>query len=290
MAAQPTLQNGLIWRIGCGKNIYVWRDKWLSKPTTYKVQSPRKILDNNARVSELIDQDTKRWKEDLIAEIFLEDEAKVIKSIPLSPFPSEDRLIWRGTKNGIFSVRNAYFLEMEKLANQHRSSSSLERGIDWKECWNLNVPNVTKLFLWKALHNLLLTRANLAKKGVLKDTSCPIYRLEEETVLHIIWRCPSSRDVWGGGQIKLQKCGGMWICFPSVFGAILGKCIAEDIELFAVLARRIWLRRNSIIHGECFTHPAQLLLDAQISLEYFRNANRKAHVEDPLAMTVSDIH
>jgi ribonuclease HI len=138
--------------------------------------------------------------------------------------------------------------------------------------------------------HLLPTRANLAKKGVLRDTSCPICGLEEETVLHIIWSYPSSRDVWGGGPIKLQKCGGTGICFPSVFGAILGKCNAEEIKLFVVLARRIWLRRNSVIHGECFTHPSQLLRDAQNSLEDFWFANRKAHIEDPLAMTVSGIH
>jgi hypothetical protein len=57
MAAQPTLQNRLFWRIGYGKNIYVWRDKWLLKLTTYKVQSPGRILDSSAQVSELIDQD-----------------------------------------------------------------------------------------------------------------------------------------------------------------------------------------------------------------------------------------
>jgi hypothetical protein len=96
--------------------------------------------------------------------------------------------------------------------------------------------------------------------------------------------------VWGGGPIKLKKCGVTGICFPSVFGAILGKCNAEEIKLFVVLARRIWLRRNSVIHGECFTHPSQFLRDAQNSLEDFRFANRKAHIEDPLAMTVSDIH
>jgi hypothetical protein len=226
------------------------------------VQSPRVILDSSACVSKLIDRDTKRWKDDLISNIFLEDEAKMIRSMPLSPFPVEDRLIWRGTRNGVFSVRSAYFLEMENLISQRGSSSSPEKRMEWKECWNLNVPNVTKHFLWKALQNLLPTRENLAKKGVLRDTSCPICGLEEETVLHIIWSCPSSKDVWGGGLIKLQKSGGEGNCFKGVFGAILEKCTNEEIELFAVLARKKWLRRNSVIHGECFTHPSQLLRDA----------------------------
>jgi hypothetical protein len=115
--------------------------------------------------------------------------------------------------------------------------------------------------------------------------------LRQETVLHIIWSCPSARDVWGGGGPKrLQKSGGLGGCFPSVFEAIMGKCNAEEADLFAVLARRIWLRRNSVIHGEIFTHPAQLLRDAQLSLEDFQNANQKTHNEEPTATAGLDVH
>ena len=90
--------------------------------------------------------------------------------------------------------------------------------------------------------NLLLTRVNLAKKEVIKDTSCPIYGLEDETVWHIIWSCPSSKDVWGGGPIRLQKSGGVGGCFRSVLEAILRRCNTEEIELFVVTMRRIWCR------------------------------------------------
>jgi hypothetical protein len=99
----------------------------------------------------------------------------------------EDRIIWGGTKNGNFSVRSAYFLEVEKNEAQRGKTSRLVEGILWKECWNMKVPNVVKLFLWKALHNLLPTRVNLAKKGVTTDKLCPICAMEEETVLHVLW-------------------------------------------------------------------------------------------------------
>jgi hypothetical protein len=164
MAAQPVLQNGLIWRVGEGNDIGIWTDRWVPKPTTYKIHSPRMELDRNARVLELIDHDTRRWKDDMILRIFLDDEAKIIRSIPLSPLPTEDRIIWRGTENGIFSIRSAYFLEVEKTEARRGEASRPVEGVIWKECWSLNVPNVVKLFLWRALHDLLPTRVNLAKK------------------------------------------------------------------------------------------------------------------------------
>jgi hypothetical protein len=173
MTAQPVLKNGLQWRVGNGNKIKVWNDKWLPRPTTYKPISPRRLLDQQACVSELINQTTRTWNTGLISEIFLEEEAELIRSIPLSPLPVEDRLIWRGTKNGLFSVRSAYYMEMENIANLQGSMSKPDEGRNWKEIWKLKVPNVVKHFLWKALNNLLPTKTNLARKGLLKTPSAP---------------------------------------------------------------------------------------------------------------------
>lgn len=70
-------------------------------------------------------------------------------------------------------------------------------------CWDLNVTNAIKMFLWRACHNLLPTKANLFKRGVCDDKLCPICLKEEETVAHITWECPAANDVWGGSWIKL---------------------------------------------------------------------------------------
>jgi hypothetical protein len=43
-------------------------------------------------------------------------------------------------------------------------------------------------------------------------------------------------------------------------------CEKNEVELFAVLTQKIWLRRNGIVHGECFTHPTQLLKEAEDAL------------------------
>jgi hypothetical protein len=100
----------LLWRVGDGKSIRVWVDRWLPIPISYSVQSTPKIISANATVDELIDVEMKVWKSCLIKEVFEENEAMAICQIPLSPGFPKDRMVWMGIKNGEFTVKSAYHL------------------------------------------------------------------------------------------------------------------------------------------------------------------------------------
>ena len=39
------LKEGLIWRIGNGENVRIWKDRWIPKPSTFMVQSQPILLD-----------------------------------------------------------------------------------------------------------------------------------------------------------------------------------------------------------------------------------------------------
>jgi hypothetical protein len=56
---------------------------------------------------------------------------------------------------------------------------------------------------------------------VAQDTLCPICGLDDK-VVHILWTCPSSNDVWGGGPVKLQKSDGVGGSFPNVLESVFG--------------------------------------------------------------------
>jgi hypothetical protein len=135
------------------------------------------------RVVELIDPTTKSWNLPLLKAVFQEDEAKIIYTIHLSPLQPNDQLIWRSTKNGMFTVRSAYYLAVEKQGQSRRESSGtsyMEKL--WKMIWSLAVHNSVKMFLWKACNNILPTKDNLFKRKVVDHTTCPICERDEKTV------------------------------------------------------------------------------------------------------------
>ena len=58
-AANVVLKAGLRWRIGTGSRVKIWKDAWLPSPTTHRVLSPISVLDQNATVDSLIDEETR---------------------------------------------------------------------------------------------------------------------------------------------------------------------------------------------------------------------------------------
>jgi hypothetical protein len=162
-----------VWRVGNGKKIRIWQDRWLLSPTTYKVLSPPRILEPNSTVSSLIDGDTKWWNSVLLEQLFSREEVLLIQSTPVSATDQEDILIWRGTAKGIFSVRSAYHIlkEQELVSRAEGSASTSTKGI-WHLIWQLNIPNVEKHFLWRACHDILPTRVNLCARKIITDPLC----------------------------------------------------------------------------------------------------------------------
>ncbi|XP_059440878.1 uncharacterized protein LOC132173397 [Corylus avellana] len=156
-------------------------------------------------------------------------------SIPLSPLLPKDKLIWRCTANGQFSVRSAYHLAVEWQEEESGGPSNPGEGCDmWKVCWQLNVPNAVKVFVWRACHNILPTRANLFKRK--KSIS-------------------EHQD------------------FAQLFEAMIGRYDKHELELFTVVARKVWMRRNTVVHGGDFIPPNQVFLMAEAGLEDFQRVN-----------------
>ena len=94
MAAHNIIQKGIRWRVGNGKSIQIWMDKWLPTPSVYKVTSPFSTLSMDARVEELIDIDSEVWINDVRKQIFTLREAETIGGIALSSNLPEDKQIW----------------------------------------------------------------------------------------------------------------------------------------------------------------------------------------------------
>ena len=242
------------------------------------IQSPPALLDSNALVSDLIDNDTKWWNLPMLKNNFSEEEVNLILSMPISVTNRGDKQIWRGTKNGLFSVKSAYFIQKE-LDRKEEAESSSGTGTSkvWKEIWKLRLPNVGKNFLWRACHEILPTRVNLHKKKIVEDALCPLCGREEETVMHVLWLCPAAVDVWSLGCKIFQKWPSDGKDFIQLVEKVLQSFEMEDTQLFAEIAHQEWLRRNDFVFGNNFLHPDILVKNAKDHVAEFMRVTEKSN-------------
>ncbi|KAG6647295.1 hypothetical protein CIPAW_07G069100 [Carya illinoinensis] len=91
---------GSMWRIGSGKETRIWKDKWLPQPSSFMVQGQGQGVDEEAKVAELIHEDTKQCDREKILNMLGPANADVIQRIHVSSTGAVDKLMWLGTKDG----------------------------------------------------------------------------------------------------------------------------------------------------------------------------------------------
>jgi ribonuclease HI len=66
----------------------------------------------------------------------------------------------------------------------------------------------------------------------------------------------------------------------------LARCNEEVVQLFAGVARRLWLHRNEVVHG---SHPTLLVRQARIAVEEFKKVHEQAELpNDPQSRLVQE--
>lgn len=205
----------------------------------------------------------------------------------LSPLRHPDKLVWIGTKNGLFLVRSAYHLEMTRRVQEFGECSKTKENHDfWKAIWNLQAPAVLKNFVWKICNNLLPTKENLFRKHIVHDPLCPFCLVNTETTCHILWSCPSSVAVWQERSRRVQKISlveSEGVCFIK---QLMAKLEVEEVEEALTVARLIWLRRNSFVFGREFTFPSKLVIIAKESVDNFLQANHRLAPNDSVQVPI----
>lgn len=236
------IKEGLLWRVGNESQIKIWKDRWLPSSSTHMVQSPAKILPEDSCVQQLIDVSTSTWKTNLIEDIFLNDEADAIYSIPLSRLGAEDKVMWGYTNKGVFFVKSAYHLEHSRIrVGKGETSTVATTKVGWNPIWKLNVQGVVKQFIWKACHDLIPTRLNLFKKHICDTNLCSICEKEVETITYNLWYCPADLDVWAEHGSPVHKWANTEVEFMELWKK-LNLCLEEEeVGLVAYTMRQIWL-------------------------------------------------
>lgn len=228
----------------------------------------------DAKVSDLIDVSIKGWNCALIDNSFSAYVANIIKNIPLYPLLRPDKIIWNGTLNGVFSVKSAYHMALDLLRRKNGECSSSSGNSEfWKKIWAVEAPNASNFFLWRACQNVLHTKQNLLRKGVVDSDLCPCCQLEVESVIHALWNCPNAQDVWGCGPILFQKCPSIFSEMAELVSYLFTRLNDDLMSLTVVDFHRIWLRRNKLIFEDQFSSPMKVFIEASQFFEDFKMYN-----------------
>jgi hypothetical protein len=100
------LKKGLIWRIGNGQSIRIWRDPWIPRPHSFRPISKQRNC-RIRRVSGFLSQQG-AWDMQKLQSYFLQVNIEEIIELRPSPRLQHDILAWAPEKSGVFSVRCAY--------------------------------------------------------------------------------------------------------------------------------------------------------------------------------------
>ena len=117
------------------------------------------------------------------------------------------------------------------------------------------------------------------RKGVIKEDRCTLCDNDSDTLIHVLCECPSAVDVWGACRGKIQKCSFRGNGFLDIFELFLNRCSHAEVNLFAILAKKLWARRNTVLHGGEFIHPNILVQQGEALLLQFTDATGKGGVD-----------
>lgn len=246
------LKKGLVWRVGNGRSIRVWRDNWIPRPFSYKPIT----LQGRCRirfVSELLDGNG-AWNIGLLHEFFLPVDVAEIVKIRASPRLEDDTLAW-GHKFGNFSVKSAYNLAFDEVHRGLATGSSSRpdgRRSCWKLIWSCEVPPTVRNHAWKVATNALPTWQKKFSRGLENDDICPVCGDEPEVNFHPFLRCPLSRELW-------RTMSSVWTLLEIDLVQNIGKewllCALaplSDVERSMLLMTiwRAWIIRNEVVHNK----------------------------------------
>ncbi|KAA3484427.1 reverse transcriptase [Gossypium australe] len=185
------LLKGLGWRVGDGQKISIWEDRWVPGNEMLNCQNSSQNS-SLVKVVELIDNNTRRWNEELILRTFAVRDAKRILCIPLSMRSHEDFFIWREEATEEYSVRSGHRVLAQ--GGHTQIQDSLKKF--YKKLWSLDLPSKIKITAWLSMCNYLPNFSNLHYRRIMGPVNCKRCQAEIETREHLFRNCHVAKETW----------------------------------------------------------------------------------------------
>ncbi|KAK9030203.1 hypothetical protein V6N11_031633 [Hibiscus sabdariffa] len=201
--------------VGDAIDVHLWNDTWVPSVGPLRPWLSNALPSvNQLHFEDMLHADG-NWNVSRLSELLDQGVVPhVLGVLPPSFDNARDRVAWRLTPTGAFTVASAYegFL----------SPSWDVCDPKWSSIWSLPVAQRDRMFLWLVLRQRLMTNVERVRRGLSSNPSCSSCGCYSETILHILRDCPPVRSFWKSiiPQVEHE-------CF---FGASLDHWVAMNIK------------------------------------------------------------
>ena len=186
-----------MWDVAAGDKALFWEDSWEGSPPIQsspildilkvKLKSSWGCKVKDYKVKEMSDG-VLRWRWCSLDGLDLDPDSvvafeKIILDRKVKQSERSDSLIWAGSKDGIYSVKQGYRVIMHS-----QLWNSVEMPLNL--CWDSACLPKVGFFLWLALQNRALIADRLSRLGIIGPNWCVMCKRHNEDVDHLFLNYP----------------------------------------------------------------------------------------------------
>jgi len=214
-------------------------------------------------VKELVDPLTLTWDHDKLQRFFTPLDAEVISSIPLTTRGQNDFWAWHYEKAGVFSVRSAYRMLVQKKENltawlEHTPSTSDIRANEkeWTAIWQLKVPPKIKVFLWRLARHSIPTADVLHRRHIAPHAACLVCGVPDSWK-HSLLECNLAKCVWAlmNEETVEHICNVEEQNAKAWLAEIISSLPKEESRRVVVTMWAVWHAKRKAVYENIFQSP-----------------------------------
>ncbi|XP_074314632.1 uncharacterized protein LOC141649858 [Silene latifolia] len=265
------IKRNVAWKPGIYSRLNVWSTCWVNgdmpEPSVEALHIENMGL-KDLRIADLYSA-SGGWDEERVRHIFDEGVVDHVLAIPVYASQAQDRIFWKHTTNGEYSVKSGYGVAFNHFMLKHASvkdkTRMSEKSISFcrKFMWKLHVPQKWKVFLWRLISDALPTGSGLDKRGIHVDSSCKVCMDGQEfmeTRAHLFRDCSVAKRVWACLDLGIRvNCDPSMDVATWVINWVSYICKLEGAEVklikFVGILWCLWVVRNRVVFRGGSFHP-----------------------------------
>jgi len=246
---RDVVSHGVGWIPGDGQQIRFWTDRWVSGKPLLELDNGERPTDCDTVVAKDLWIPGRGWDFAKIDPYTTNNTRLELRAVVLDLVTgARDRLSWKFSQDGQFSVRSAYeMLTVDEVPRPNMAS--------FFNClWKVRVPERVKTFLWLVGNQAVMTEEERHRRHLSASNVCQVCKGGVESMLHVLRDCPAQLGIWVR-VVPQRRQQGFFSksLFEWLYDNLGDRSGCEDIPwstIFAVIIWWGWKWRCGNIFGE----------------------------------------